>query len=455
MLSSPFKSHAMNSLEKFFPSIPSTLTHMPYWTMEKVDESVKNFGYYTHNNPGAEKNIPEFDRKFSGWIAMSNEGREELRRFGARKPIHVAYPPTAFNYQPIKVMVVGAEQPNGRKDTGILLDLLWKNPHLIKALSFLIIGTGWKDEVQKLANLGAFVAYIEKVDVVPYGECDVLLSTGFVEGGPLPVLEALAAGKRVLTPKYGVGSDILEGEFLYDSVQELAERLTELVLVRKKRCALVESFTPHNYQRGITNFIEMVCNLPASTRYGTLVREVRESKAKRILEIGVYQGTTAQDIIEASQESMGEVYYTGVDLFELTSEEKEKEFSKFPSPIEAVLKRLRSTGASIQLLKGNSYEKVRKLEGPFDLIFVDGGHSWETIEKDWKGIQHLISDKTVVIFDDYYPYYEDDLYGIGCQKLLRGLDSNTWNVEVLEPGETWPQSFGDLTIHMAKVTKRG
>lgn len=454
MISSPFKSNAMNSLEKHFPDIPGTLTHMPYWTMEKEDEGVKHFGYYTHNNPGAEARIKEFDRIFAGWIAMSFEGRDELRKFGARKPIHVAYPPIEQTVQPVKVLVVGAEQPNGRKDTGLLLDLLWKYPALIKRLSFLIIGTGWKEDVQKLANLGALVAGAEKLEHVPYGECDVLLSTGFVEGGPLPVLEALASGKKVLSRRYGVAADILSNDDFYEGVDDLAQAFLTMVAERSERASLVKSFTPHNYERGIRNFIERVCKFPASTRYGTLIREVRKNKVKSILEIGVFQGTTAQEMIEAAQESMGRVTYTGVDLFELSPEMKQKEFSKFPSPRGAVWQRLMSTGASIELLKGNSYTQVRKLEGPYDLIFIDGGHSWETIEKDWNAVQHLIGTSTIVIFDDYYPYYEDDLYGIGCQKLVNSLSDKEWDVEVLEPGETWEQSFGPLTIHMAKVTKK-
>ena len=41
-----------------------------------------------------------------------------------------------------------------------------------------------------------------------YRKMDLLLVTGYREGGPLPLMEALASGVPVLTPAHGYGKDI-------------------------------------------------------------------------------------------------------------------------------------------------------------------------------------------------------------------------------------------------------
>ena len=81
------------------------------------------------------------------------------------------------------------------------------------------------------------------------------------------------------------------------------------------------------------------------------------------------------------------------------------------------------------------------------MIFVDGGHSWETIDADWSNIQKYIGQETVILFDDYYT---GDVGETGCQRLIDSLSRDIWDVEILPPQETW----GELRINMVKVKRR-
>mgnify|MGYP001457844067 CR=1 FL=1 len=62
--------------------------------------------------------------------------------------------------------------------------------------------------------------------------------------------------------------------------------------------------------------------------------------------------------------------------------------------------------------------------GVKDLVFIDGGHSEETVASDWENVKHLLHEKSVVYFDDY------PNWGIG--PVVDGIDSGLWDIEVME-----------------------
>ncbi len=36
-----------------------------------------------------------------------------------------------------------------------------------------------------------------------------------------------------------------------------------------------------------------------------------------------------------------------------------------------------------------------------DFVYIDGGHSYETVNSDWENVQKIMHPKTIVVFDDY------------------------------------------------------
>lgn len=196
-----------------------------------------------------------------------------------------------------------------------------------------------------------------------------------------------------------------------------------------------------------------------SERYINLFKIIFENKCRRILEIGTYDGVHAVQMIQTASifYPVGEIDYVGFDLFESATYKKlEKEFSKRPPPFSEVQTRLKRTNANVTLCQGDTRITLPRLKDIdiFDFIFIDGGHSIETISADWNSVKELMNDKTVVIFDDYYTNICSQLEGLGCQSIVDDLDKNIYEVQILKPKDIFIKEWGRLEINFAKVTQR-
>jgi len=186
-------------------------------------------------------------------------------------------------------------------------------------------------------------------------------------------------------------------------------------------------------------------------RYKNLFSALDEIAARqstlRIMEVGTYDGIRAASLLRHWQLKHPEnaAAYFGFDLFEdLTPEKSKAELSKskLPPPLGAVLKRLEATGATIKLTKGDTCKTLPAAAanvddiGPMDLVFLDGGHSLETIASDWKAVSRFMVRGSIALLDDYYENRED----FGCQKEVRriAMEVNSkkeqrWRVGILDP----------------------
>jgi predicted O-methyltransferase YrrM len=195
-------------------------------------------------------------------------------------------------------------------------------------------------------------------------------------------------------------------------------------------------------------------------RYVELFRTIYERRRRSLVEIGTWNGVHAEQMIRtaAAHVDAAEVRYRGFDLFEdLTDEQLKSEFSKRPPAYETVLERLQATGADVALIRGNTritLPRSSDILSAADLVFIDGGHSIETITADWDAVRAAMQPDTIVIFDDYYPDPEPALSGLGCQSIVDGLDRSTYRVEVLPTMDAFPQPWGVLRVRMARVSFR-
>lgn len=185
-------------------------------------------------------------------------------------------------------------------------------------------------------------------------------------------------------------------------------------------------------------------------RYDNLVRLVGETKPRRIMEIGVYNGQNSKNMIREAVKHRSNVEFWGFDLFEVEKGSRE-EFIKVPPSIETVGQTLRGENAKVHLIKGNTLETLKDKSIPqMDFIFIDGGHSFETVESDWHNVQRLMHNKTIVIFDDYWtgPALTDPHWSQGgCKPLIDNLEG--YSIEFLEPTD----KFKHLWSTLVKVTQ--
>ena len=154
---------------------------------------------------------------------------------------------------------------------------------------------------------------------------------------------------------------------------------------------------------------------------------IKEKKPKIFLEIGVFTGVTARNVCELlSLINNNDFSYYGIDLFEDYKEAISKEFipkflsenQNFSNPLKSfvynfLLKEklnslssvsnfLKKFKSNIRLIKGNSLEILPKIDlKMFDMIFVDGGHSYETVKYELGYILKNIKNNCLVVCDDY------------------------------------------------------
>ena len=154
---------------------------------------------------------------------------------------------------------------------------------------------------------------------------------------------------------------------------------------------------------------------------------VKQQNPKNFLEIGVFTGVTARNVCELlSSINSNDFFYLGIDLFEdfedAISKEVVPEFlvkkQNFSNPLkslvynflfkeklnslDSVSKFLKKFKNNIELKKGNSLSILPKTDLKiFDMIFVDGGHSYETVKFELEIILKNIKNTCLVVCDDY------------------------------------------------------
>ena len=150
-------------------------------------------------------------------------------------------------------------------------------------------------------------------------------------------------------------------------------------------------------------------------RYEQLHQAVHWKQPKAILEIGTWNGARARQLLHLSPKSK----YYGFDLFEdATDQTDREEFNvKRHTALEEVQRLLADFDAT--LFKGNTRDTLAAFNEPVDFVWIDGGHSIETIRSDWEHVHRVATPDAWVFFDDYYTGI--DTTHIGCNRVVETL----------------------------------
>lgn len=139
-----------------------------------------------------------------------------------------------------------------------------------------------------------------------------------------------------------------------------------------------------------------------------------------------------------------QIEYYGFDIFQENPPKRDEEIRVMESKeMEEVRKYLADTGADINLFAGNTRETLpRYIEDlpKMGFVYIDGGHSYETVKSDWNYVQKIINKNSTVVFDDYNLD--------GPRKVVDNLDRDRFTVEIIP-------STAIGNVSMAKVWIRG
>ena len=177
------------------------------------------------------------------------------------------------------------------------------------------------------------------------------------------------------------------------------------------------------------------------------LEEIAIKKPKNFLEIGVFHGVTARNVCELLFSIHKQDFkYIGLDLFGESNENSDEIIpsTKFNNPlkkiyfeyilrkdpysIEAVSGLLKKFEKNVHLIKGNSNKLLPKIDmSKIDYVFLDGGHTYETVKKDLEYSLPVINNDGTILCDDY-----NLSYAPGVKKAIDEFVSiNNLKIEIL------------------------
>ncbi len=132
-------------------------------------------------------------------------------------------------------------------------------------------------------------------------------------------------------------------------------------------------------------------------------------RARRAVEIGVYEGVTSC-VIAASLAEGGLLY--AVDPFPAG-----RLGIRYGKMVARSLLRRRSLLKRVVFVPMLSWEAAVQLEGGFDFVFVDGDHSWEGIERDWDDWAGRVTPGgRIALHDTSVPPHDPDVARLGSHR---------------------------------------
>ena len=177
-----------------------------------------------------------------------------------------------------------------------------------------------------------------------------------------------------------------------------------------------------------------------------LLDQIETYKPKNFLEVGVFQGVTSRNVCEKLNKiHKGEFSFHGIDIFEdsnITIDNKEMtvKHNKLSNPfkhllfniilrkdlfsIDSIYKFLNKFSNNVYLYKGFSSTELLKVDiSSIDMIFLDGGHSYETVSNDLSLIIKTIKKGKKIICDDY------DQVSYGVKKAVDELKNRVTEIK--------------------------
>ena len=163
------------------------------------------------------------------------------------------------------------------------------------------------------------------------------------------------------------------------------------------------------------------------------LKEILNSKPKNFLEIGIFQGVTARNVCELLYKTHNNSFkYIGIDKFDLDKKENNefipsihfknplKQFyyryitKENPYSLKSVKNLLKKFDKNVFIFKGDSKIVLPKIDlNEIDYVFLDGGHSYDTVKSDLNNCKVVVENNGVILCDDY-----DLSYAPGVKKAI-------------------------------------
>jgi|688.fasta_scaffold55788_5 predicted O-methyltransferase YrrM len=205
------------------------------------------------------------------------------------------------------------------------------------------------------------------------------------------------------------------------------------------------------------NFVQKLRFKFGLDRKRYILKHIRKYACVNILEIGVFNGNFAYRMLNTAKKKSPnlQINYVGVDLFEANFSAKIalSEVSLTPKNKLYIEEYLRIPNVNVNLVEGYSSSVLPSLdlEKKFDLIVIDGGHSYSTVKNDFENSLNLIDRNGTIIFDDY-TNNKGVVHGqFGINQVVNEIDQSKFKISVSLNRDFFWKSYGLLVLKMVKV----
>lgn len=169
-------------------------------------------------------------------------------------------------------------------------------------------------------------------------------------------------------------------------------------------------------------------------RYDYLKDITRIVQPKRIIEIGVAEGSNAMTMLNACDTVD---LYIGYDVFQTQNSEFHQKVgnSKSVATKEKISERLLAIRPDLHIIlhEGMTQDTLWTKGDWADLVWLDGDHRIDAIRRDYESVK----DSKVIVFDDYYTSEFNGKFSrkeFGCYEIFKDNDK----VLISPPTSRWP-----------------
>jgi hypothetical protein len=81
-------------------------------------------------------------------------------------------------------------------------------------------------------------------------------------------------------------------------------------------------------------------------------------------------------------------------------------------------------------MRGKSEDALEKINEKFDMVYIDGDHTYDAVKKDWE----LTKDKynKFLLFDDYHMESKEKSPGVQCATLIDEIEDETKELIIMD-----------------------
>jgi predicted O-methyltransferase YrrM len=194
-------------------------------------------------------------------------------------------------------------------------------------------------------------------------------------------------------------------------------------------------------------------------RKNYLLKYAKSQKVNSILEIGVFNGNFAERLLKivTNNSPKSKIYYLGVDLFAegFTEAKYISEISLYPQSFSNIQRKLsKFKNVTVELIQGDSVNVLAEIPNnkTFDIIHIDGGHSYDTVLQDWLNVSKLMNHSSAVFFDDYTNSRGVTKGQFGVNEVVDHIDTKIYDVKSSLNRDFFWKNYGLLILRMVKVT---